>query len=206
MSGGRRGRPRQGLVAAGQHPHTWPQLSSSPSGSCRSHGRAAYRGGSSGKPSFLPCLLMSDLCCRAGCGQAGGSRVSWAGNTQAARAAERCPASCKTASKQSPAGSSRASPASCTPACRRSPRTHDVGDHTATRDGGLDQRVQLLITTDGQLQVARRDTLHLEILGGVASQLQHLRGRGGREGCLASHQAGHITCASRGRRFAAPPC
>lgn len=27
----------------------------------------------------------------------------------------------------------------------------DVGDHTAARDGGLDEGVQLLVTTDGEL-------------------------------------------------------
>ena len=41
----------------------------------------------------------------------------------------------------------------------------------------LDERVQLLITTDGKLQMAGRDALHLEILGRVASQLQHLSGQ-----------------------------
>ena len=56
-----------------------------------------------------------------------------------------------------------------------SPPTHDVGDDAAARDGGLDQRVQLLITADSKLEMAGGDTLHLEILGGVASQLQHLQ-------------------------------
>lgn len=40
----------------------------------------------------------------------------------------------------------------------------DVRDHTTTSNGGLDEGVELLITRDGELQVARRDTLHLEIL------------------------------------------
>ena len=76
-------------------------------------------------------------------------------------------------------------------------RTHD---NTAARDGGLDERVQLLIAANGELQVARRDALHLcatevrgrsvrgarrqrsasaarlQVLGGVARQLQHLGG------------------------------
>lgn len=50
----------------------------------------------------------------------------------------------------------------------------DVGDHTSTGDGGLDERVKLFITADSELQVARRDTLHLEVLACVARQLQHL--------------------------------
>ena len=48
-------------------------------------------------------------------------------------------------------------------------------DDSASGDGRLDERVQLLVTTDGELQVARRDTLHLEILGRVAGQLENLK-------------------------------
>ncbi|CAM9480745.1 unnamed protein product [Ectocarpus sp. 8 AP-2014] len=54
-------------------------------------------------------------------------------------------------------------------------RLVDVRDDTAARDGGLDERVQLLVTADRELQVARRDTLHLEVLARVTGQLQHLR-------------------------------
>ena len=35
-------------------------------------------------------------------------------------------------------------------------------DDTAARDGGLDERIQLLIAADGELQVARGNALHLE--------------------------------------------
>uniref|UniRef100_A0A0E9WDE8 Uncharacterized protein n=1 Tax=Anguilla anguilla TaxID=7936 RepID=A0A0E9WDE8_ANGAN len=49
-----------------------------------------------------------------------------------------------------------------------------MGDHTSTGDGGLDERVQLFVPTDGQLQVTRSDALHLQILRGVPRQLQHL--------------------------------
>jgi len=52
----------------------------------------------------------------------------------------------------------------------------DMRDNSASGDGRLDERVQLLVTTDGELQVARRDTLHLEILGRVAGQLENLSG------------------------------
>lgn len=51
----------------------------------------------------------------------------------------------------------------------------DVGDDTSAGDGGLDEGVQLLVTADGELQVARRDTLHLEVLARVTRQLKHLR-------------------------------
>ena len=50
----------------------------------------------------------------------------------------------------------------------------DMRDDSASGDGRLDERVQLLVTTDGELQMARRDTLHLQILGRVAGQLENL--------------------------------
>lgn len=111
-----------------------------------------------GKPSFLPCLLMRDLCCREN-GEVKMLRVG-AGS---ARADFCCRASRWLCASQasSPAWS-----------------THDVGDDAAARDGGLDQRVQLLITTDGKLEMAGGDALHLQVLGGVAGQLQHLGGGG----------------------------
>jgi len=37
----------------------------------------------------------------------------------------------------------------------------DVGDHTTTGDGRLDQGVELLVTADGELEVAGRDALDL---------------------------------------------
>ena len=50
----------------------------------------------------------------------------------------------------------------------------DVRDDTTLCNGRLDERVQLLVSADGQLQVARRDALELEVLGGVAGKLEHL--------------------------------
>lgn len=44
----------------------------------------------------------------------------------------------------------------------------DVGQNTTASDGGTDEQVELLVATDRELQVARRDTLHSQILGGVA--------------------------------------
>jgi hypothetical protein len=40
-------------------------------------------------------------------------------------------------------------------------RLVDVGDHTTTGDGRLDQGVELLVTADGELEVAGRDALDL---------------------------------------------
>jgi len=41
----------------------------------------------------------------------------------------------------------------------------DVGDHTAAGDGRLDEGVELLVTTDGELKVAGGDALDLLRLG-----------------------------------------
>ena len=45
---------------------------------------------------------------------------------------------------------------------------------TATSNGCLDQTVELFITTDGQLQMTRRDTLHFQIFASITSQFQYL--------------------------------
>ena len=50
----------------------------------------------------------------------------------------------------------------------------DVWDDTTAGDGGLDEGIELLVTTDGELQVARGDALDLEVLGGIACELKHL--------------------------------
>ena len=43
-----------------------------------------------------------------------------------------------------------------------------MGQDAAESDGGADEGVELLIAADGELQVAGRDALDLEVLGGVA--------------------------------------
>jgi hypothetical protein len=55
-------------------------------------------------------------------------------------------------------------------------RMHSGAVHASARDGGLDERVELLVSTDGELQMAGSDTLHLQILGGVSGKLKHLLG------------------------------
>lgn len=42
---------------------------------------------------------------------------------------------------------------------------------TTKSDGGADQGVELFVTTNGELEVARGNTLDLEVLGGVLSEL-----------------------------------
>ena len=55
-------------------------------------------------------------------------------------------------------------------------RLVDVRDDPASSNRCLDQRVQLLVSTDRQLEMSRGDPLHLQILGCVAGQLEHLGG------------------------------
>ena len=50
----------------------------------------------------------------------------------------------------------------------------DVRDDTTAGDGRLDQRVELLVASDGEQQVSRRDSLDLEVLGRVTGELKHL--------------------------------
>ena len=56
-------------------------------------------------------------------------------------------------------------------------RAIDMRQHASERDRRPDQRIQLLVTADRELQVAGRDALHLEIFGGVAGQLEDLGGQ-----------------------------
>ena len=69
----------------------------------------------------------------------------------------------------------------------------DVRDHTTASDGSLDKSVQLFVTADSQLQVTRGDSLHLEVLASVASELQDLSGQvfedGSRVDCRCSADA-----------------
>lgn len=53
----------------------------------------------------------------------------------------------------------------------------DVGDHTTTSDSGFDEGVKLFVATDSELQVSGRDSLDLEVLAGVARQLEHFGGQ-----------------------------
>ena len=53
----------------------------------------------------------------------------------------------------------------------------DVRDDTSTGDRSLDQCVELFVASDRKLQVSGSDALHLEILTGIASKLQHFSGQ-----------------------------
>jgi len=52
----------------------------------------------------------------------------------------------------------------------------DVGDHTTSGDGSLDEGVELLVSSDGQLQMSGRDSLDLQVLGGVTCEFEDLSG------------------------------
>ena len=70
----------------------------------------------------------------------------------------------------------------------------DVRDHTTTSNGGLDERVKLLVAADSELQVARSDSLHLEVLASVTGELEDLSGEvledsGGVDGASGSNTA-----------------
>lgn len=49
----------------------------------------------------------------------------------------------------------------------------DMRQDTTTRNGCLDKRIQFLVTTDSQLKMSWRDTLHLQVFRRVACQLEH---------------------------------
>lgn len=61
-------------------------------------------------------------------------------------------------------------------AWRLDERLVDVWQDTTTCDGGTDQTVQLLVSSDRKLQVSWRDALHTKVLGCVARQFEHLGG------------------------------
>jgi len=69
----------------------------------------------------------------------------------------------------------------------------DVGNDSTSGNGGLDECVQLLVSSDGQLQVTGGDTLHLQILGGVTCQLQNLSGQVLQDGCRVDGSGGSHT-------------
>jgi hypothetical protein len=51
-----------------------------------------------------------------------------------------------------------------------------VRQDTSEGDCGFDEGIEFLVTTDGELQVAWRDALDLEVLCGVSSELEDFGG------------------------------
>ena len=50
----------------------------------------------------------------------------------------------------------------------------DVGDDTTTSNGRFNERVQLLITTNGELEMAGCNTLKLQVFRSVSRELKDL--------------------------------
>lgn len=69
----------------------------------------------------------------------------------------------------------------------------NVRDHTTTGNGGVDEGVELLVSADSELEMARRDTLDLEILGGVTSKLENLGGEVLKDGSTVDGSSGSNT-------------
>ena len=67
----------------------------------------------------------------------------------------------------------------------------DVGQHTSLGDGNTRQKlVQLLIVSDGQLQMTRVDPLFLVVTGSVASQLENFGSEVLHHSCKVNWSAG----------------
>ena len=80
-------------------------------------------------------------------------------------------------------------------------RLHDesfvnVGDHTTTGDGSLDEGVELLVTTDSELQVAGSYAFDLKVLAGVTCQLKNLSSEVLEDSCRVDSRGSTDTGAS----------
>lgn len=62
-------------------------------------------------------------------------------------------------------------------------RLMDMRNHTTTRNGCLDESIELLITTDCKLKMTRSDTLDFQVLGSISSELENLGGQVLHDGC-----------------------
>ena len=53
----------------------------------------------------------------------------------------------------------------------------DVWNDTTTSDGGLDESVELLVSSDSELEMSWSNSLHLKIFGSVTGELKDLSGQ-----------------------------
>lgn len=79
-------------------------------------------------------------------------------------------------------------------------RAVDPRQNTTEGDGGTDQRIQLFVPTDGQLEVTRGDTLDLEVLGGVSGKLEDFGSQVFEDSSDIHGSYGQLTSISRGGR------
>ena len=59
----------------------------------------------------------------------------------------------------------------------------NVRNNSTTSNGSFDQCIEFLVSTDGQLQMPRSDTLHLQILTSISCKLQYFCGQVLEYGC-----------------------
>lgn len=83
-------------------------------------------------------------------------------------------------------------------------RLVDVGDDASPRYGGFDEGIQLFVAADRQLQMAGSDALHLQVLGGVACQLQDLSSEILEDGSAVHGGGGPDPPMARGARLQVP--
>lgn len=69
----------------------------------------------------------------------------------------------------------------------------DVGDHTTTSDGSLDQSVKFFVTADRQLEVTWGNALHFEVLAGVAGQFEDLSSEVFKNSCCVNSRSSSNT-------------
>ena len=74
----------------------------------------------------------------------------------------------------------------------------NVRNDATSSDGCLDQSVQLLVSPDGQLEMSGCDPLHLEILTGVAGQLEDLGSEVLQDGRAVHGSSGSNSAAAEG--------
>ena len=74
----------------------------------------------------------------------------------------------------------------------------DVGDDSTASDGGLDQSIQLLVSPDGELEMSGGDSLHLQVLTGVAGQLEDLSSEVLQDGGAVDGSGGSNSAAAEG--------
>jgi len=61
--------------------------------------------------------------------------------------------------------------------------TVDMWQDTSERDRRTDEGIEFFVSADGELQVARGNTLDFEILGSVSCKLQNFSGKVFKNGC-----------------------
>jgi len=59
----------------------------------------------------------------------------------------------------------------------------DVGNDTTASNGSLDKSIKFFVTADSELQVTGSDALDLEVLAGVACELENLSSEVLEDGC-----------------------